>query len=45
MEVTGEMQPWFAKPFRSLPQEHLEVLVGLVVVRRKAWNLRQATLA
>ena len=35
IEITEEMRMKFSEPFRSMPQEHLEVLSGLIVMRRQ----------
>jgi ubiquinone/menaquinone biosynthesis C-methylase UbiE len=34
IDVTDEMRMQFAEPYRSMPQDHLEVLSGLIVFRR-----------
>jgi hypothetical protein len=36
IEVTQDMRERFVEPFRSMPQEDLEVLCGLIVFRKPA---------
>lgn len=34
LEITPEMRERFSEPFRSMPQEELEVLSGMIVIRK-----------